>query len=463
MGNIMKTTRTTSNAKLLALVAVILSVALAGCAGWGTGAPANATENEGTTGTDTPNETPDTGEEAATDGDSSSGSTDSSDSDADESTGIDEANTTDPREQDTSGGGDEPDSSTSDGSEVSEDTEGRSGSNSDTDATDTDDSADITRTDDQSADTGDGDGDSSDEDVSDEYTQDDSEQPTDGNDTDNSSSADDRDRDTGGDDGSDDDENNGENTTDDGDNTGDANTNQSGDNNDDTDTNGDENDGSEDDTENETDTEVDPETHTLTVVAGEYMPVTDLPITLERLSDGATTTNETDSYGTTEFTVTDGEYRVSGTDPNGNEAEKTVTISGEDRRVTLGALEQEWPDTHTLTVRVVDQDGDPVEGAVVSGLGDRLPSGADAMAQNETSENGVAELSVWGDMSYTIDGRTENAQSDPQDISIDGDTETTITLNIPDSARTPEETGNETGVGNDTNSTNTSASPALAA
>lgn len=461
MGNIMKTTRTTSNAKLLALVAVIFSVALAGCAGWGTGAPANATENEGTTGTDTPNETPDTGEEAATDGDSSSGSTDSSDSDADESTGINEANTTDPREQDTSGSGDEPDSSTSDGSEVSEDTEGRSGSNSDTDATD--DSADTTRTDNQSADTGDGDGDSSDEDVSDEYTQDNSEQSTDGNDTDNSSSADDQDTDTGGDDGSDDDENNGENTTDDGDNTGDANTNQSGDNNDDTDTNGDEDDGSEDDTENETDTEVEPETHTLTVVAGEYMPVTDLPITLERLSDGATTTNETDSYGTTEFTVTDGEYRVSGTDPNGNEAEKTVTISGEDRRVTLGALEQEWPDTHTLTVQVVDQDGDPVEGAVVSGLGDRLPSGADAMAQNETSENGVAELSVWGDMSYTIDGRTENAQSDPQDISIDGDTETTITLNIPDSARTPEETGNETGVGNDTNSTNTSASPALAA
>lgn len=184
-------------------------------------------------------------------------------------------------------------------------------------------------------------------------------------------------------------------------------------------------------TETATDEEPEREVHNLTVTAGEAFAVPNVPVTIERASDGATTTRETNADGVVTFTVYDDEYVVTGTDPNGNEAERTVTVDGEDQRVLLETLEPEWPEETTLTVTVLDSNGDPVEGATVEGTGDRLPNGVDALASAETNAEGVAELSVWNGMSYLLDVTVGETYVSAGVVEIDGETDATIRLDEP--------------------------------
>lgn len=166
--------------------------------------------------------------------------------------------------------------------------------------------------------------------------------------------------------------------------------------------------------------EEDPEVYTLTVWAGEQRAVTDVDITLERHSDGATTTREVDSNGVVEFRVIDGDYTVSGTSHEGETYTRDVTIDGGDADVTLpldpavpdepdepeepeqdpenGGEEQdpetEEPEdpsemyTQTATVSVRNPSGTPLSGVTV----EYGPAGGEPNAETSTNGNGKATV-----------------------------------------------------------------------
>lgn len=197
-----------------------------------------------------------------------------------------------------------------------------------------------------------------------------------------------------------------------------------------------------------------PQTHTLTVGAGEAVGVPDVPITIERHSDGATTTTTTNSQGTVEFEVLPGDYTVSGEDKNGNTDSEEVTVDG-DRTILLPGLIPEEPDEATLTVEVVDQDGNPVPGVDVGaiGFGPYPPTGED-VTKATTNSNGVATLSVFDTLTYELEVYEETSEGTYQgtsSVDIDGDASTTLTVEF-ESADTPDP--------NETNETNQSAAAA---
>lgn len=166
-----------------------------------------------------------------------------------------------------------------------------------------------------------------------------------------------------------------------------------------------------------------PEIHTLTVWAGEAVPVADIPITLERHSDGATTTRNTGSDGTVEFTVIDGEYTVSGTDANGDSAQRDVTVDGEDTEVMLSALAPEEPDAYAVSATVTDAEtGEPIEGAAIDGLGERHPTTGERVFNVTTGADGTGETEAFAG-TYEIDIYAEGYEQEVGSAMIDGDTE----------------------------------------
>ncbi|KYH25036.1 hypothetical protein HAPAU_28570 [Halalkalicoccus paucihalophilus] len=140
------------------------------------------------------------------------------------------------------------------------------------------------------------------------------------------------------------------------------------------DENADENDGDEDTTdENGSD---DPETYTLTVEA-------EGPVTIERLSDGATTTREA-TDGTVEFTVLEGDYDIRAGAEEYVDPMQSFGVT-EDRTVTLQR-------GGSITYTVVDAEtGEPIEGAEISGLCDLWYSSGDASISGQSNASGVIE------------------------------------------------------------------------
>ncbi|MCL7417944.1 MAG: hypothetical protein M8354_08915 [Halalkalicoccus sp.] len=137
---------------------------------------------------------------------------------------------------------------------------------------------------------------------------------------------------------------------------------------------GDGNDGDENATdENGSD---DPETYTLTVEA-------EGPVTIERLSDGATTTREA-TDGTVEFTVLAGDYDIKAGAEEYVDPMQSFGVA-EDRTVTLQR-------GGSITYTVLDAEtGEPIEGAEISGLCDLWYSSGDASISGQSNASGVIE------------------------------------------------------------------------
>lgn len=120
-----------------------------------------------------------------------------------------------------------------------------------------------------------------------------------------------------------------------------------------------------------------PEMYTLRVFA-------DTPITIERTSDGTTTTREP-TNGSAKFTVLEGQYNVM---VDGyNEPMTPISVS-EDRTVTL-------QEGGSITITVVNAEtGDPVKGAEISGMCNLWYSGGDAYITGNSNVNGVIEAAT---------------------------------------------------------------------
>lgn len=396
--------------RILAIAVVVLVIVSAGCTGWGTDGPVNQNRNEsdGTNGTDELGPTGNDGN-ASNAFESSEGP---------------------------SGANARPDSSDSDGSSA----ESASSSSSD-DSSGTADAADG------------GDG-SSDEGETTPDPGTDSGAAPDDTDSGTDSSDQERDRtdDAGADAGS-------ENDSDDGAGTdasdGSDDDSSDGDETDVTDGDDDSDEGSDtneaDDAERNSSTDdTDPETHTLTVHAGESVPVSDIPITLERHSDGATTTRETGENGQVEFTVVDGDYTVSGTDPDGTTDSADVTVDGEDTQVLLERLAPALPAEHDVRVTVTDAEtGEPIEGAVLEGVGNRHPRTGDMFLSVTTGADGVGESTAF-ESPYESTIRADGYEEQSETIAVDGETNLEYRLE-------PETTGPSA---NATNATSGNATPA---
>lgn len=165
-------------------------------------------------------------------------------------------------------------------------------------------------------------------------------------------------------------------------------------------------------------TEDERETHTLTVNAGEVYPVEGVDVTIERHADGATTTKTTDEEGQTTFDVYPGDYTVTG-EYNDETYSQEVTVE-EDSSVLLD-VPLEAPDEVETTLKVVDQNGDPVEGVTVEAMTSIPPYGADVYIQSEpTDENGEVTVTAHAGQSYSID-RIEDADGNSYQVVSVGD------------------------------------------
>ncbi|ELY33964.1 hypothetical protein C497_16322 [Halalkalicoccus jeotgali B3] len=169
------------------------------------------------------------------------------------------------------------------------------------------------------------------------------------------------------------------------------------------------------------------ETHTLTVYAGEAYAVEGVDITLERHSDGATTTRTTDENGRVDFTVIDGEYTVSGTDPNGDSDSAEVTVDGENVARHL-LLAPENPEVYDVSLTVTDaRTGEPIEGAILEGEGDRHPNTGDQLLQVRTGADGTGTEEAY-EGTYDGDLRADGYESQTVEVTVEEGTELTYEM-----------------------------------
>lgn len=165
------------------------------------------------------------------------------------------------------------------------------------------------------------------------------------------------------------------------------------------------------------------DTHTLTVYAGEAVPVEGADITLERHSDGATTDRTTDENGTVDYTVIDGEYTVTGEDPNGETGSADVTIDGEDDEVLLETLSPPMPEVYDVSMTVVDADsGEPIEDARLEGAGNWHPLTGDQFVQVTTDPDGTGTADAY-EGHYSADLRADGYETQSVEVAIEDDIE----------------------------------------
>lgn len=191
----------------------------------------------------------------------------------------------------------------------------------------------------------------------------------------------------------------------------------------------------------------DEETHKVTVNAGEAVPVEGVEITITGENNQIEETLTTDESGAVVFNVPDGEYTITGVDQRGYEQTTTVTVDGEDTSVLLGGMAAPDPPVRTVTFEVVNAEtGEPIEGASITGIGNRLPGGGEALLYAETGADGSADVEAF-ESSYSLDIRADGYETSYQSITVDDDMMVEISL-TPDGTETtpPEnETGNESG------------------
>lgn len=163
----------------------------------------------------------------------------------------------------------------------------------------------------------------------------------------------------------------------------------------------------------QTDDEDDTETHTLTVVAigpdGE--PVADADVGIVTWDGGNPSADgTTDENGEATFELPDGEYEIAvRTEGLVNPSDdRLVGIDGDDVERTIQLVEWgESEDTKTALIRVVDQDGNPVEGEPVT-YGNSMLSDADSV--DELHEPTVERTDENGEVRIVL------AASDPTDV-----------------------------------------------
>lgn len=173
-------------------------------------------------------------------------------------------------------------------------------------------------------------------------------------------------------------------------------------------------------------------TYTLTVETGQDGSMSGVPVTIERHSDGATTTRETTQDGTVEFKVYAGDYTVRGTDASGYTQEKEVTVDHEDTEVMLESLEPELPPQHELTITVVDQSGEPIEGASVSGEGETLPTGVNSfIEEQETDANGQITMQAYEGHTYLVDAQYTGESSGAVEVQVTNEEQQSVEITVP--------------------------------
>lgn len=127
----------------------------------------------------------------------------------------------------------------------------------------------------------------------------------------------------------------------------------------------------------------DTETYTLTVQVQK-----DVPVTITRLSDGATT-ERTASDGTVEFEVSEDRYAVSAESHYNINEDMAYEVS-EDTSFELQSTEGQ-----PIDLNVVDAEtGESIEGAEISGVCDWWHSGGDDPVAGETGSDGTANVDV---------------------------------------------------------------------
>lgn len=173
-------------------------------------------------------------------------------------------------------------------------------------------------------------------------------------------------------------------------------------------------------------------TYTLTVETGQDGSMSRVPVTIERHSDGATTTRETTQDGTVEFNVYAGDYTVRGTDASGYTQEKEVTVDHKDTEVMLESLEPELPPQHELTITVVDQSGEPIEGASVSGEGETLPTGINSfIEEQETDANGQITTQAYEGHTYLVDAQYAGESSGAVQVQVTDEEQQSVEITVP--------------------------------
>lgn len=165
--------------------------------------------------------------------------------------------------------------------------------------------------------------------------------------------------------------------------------------------------------------DADRETHELTVNAGERVGVEGVDVTIERW-DGQTTTKTTGEDGQVTFDVYPGEYTVTGVDDRGEEQSVDVTVPHQ-QEILLDDVAYPAPDEVETTLRVIDQNGDPVEGVTVEAITSIPPHYADVYIQSEpTDENGEVVVEAHAGQNYSID-RIEDADGTSYQVVSVGD------------------------------------------
>lgn len=344
---------------VLAVALSALMIMSAGCAGWGTDGPANETPEEETDGND-----------EAQDG------VDPSDDDTDDSEGNNSPNG-DEEDGDDSVDNNSPGTDSTGSEEDTGDTSstGESdGANTNT-GTDTDDESDTTDDTSGSEDTADS-----------ESANDDNSEVPDGD-----SESTDEDGSSAGesDSGGSDDANNGDGDRE----NGDENTSDNGIN-------------------------ASEEIYTLTVVTQ-----SDVPVTLERVSDGATT-ERTATDGTVEFEVIEGYYGLSADGHTEIDPELSVEVT-EDTTIEMQSTAGE-----TISVTVIDAEtGDPIEDATIEGVCNWYYSSGDVYMTGEAGSDGI--IPATAGLTPTVCDATVDAagyESRTESISVPDDDGITIEL-----------------------------------
>ncbi|RKD89131.1 carboxypeptidase-like regulatory domain-containing protein [Halopiger aswanensis] len=188
------------------------------------------------------------------------------------------------------------------------------------------------------------------------------------------------------------------------------------------------------------------DTHTLTVTADNESgdPVENATVAVDAMDAGNSLHNETTTGGNgeAEFDLEDGEYNVTVSADGYEDAQETVEISGEDEDVALTLAsdqEQDESDTDgtdgtdddaadnessTLTVFVVDGDGNPVENATVEATESGLFGDSH---DNETNADGEAEFDLEdGEYDLTV---SADGYDDAQDtVEINGEDEEVLLM-----------------------------------
>ncbi|MFC7008554.1 carboxypeptidase regulatory-like domain-containing protein [Halalkalicoccus salilacus] len=163
--------------------------------------------------------------------------------------------------------------------------------------------------------------------------------------------------------------------------------------------------------------DADRETQELTVNAGEQVGVEGVDVTIERW-DGQTTTKTTGEDGQVTFDVYPGEYTVTGVDDRGEEQSVDVTVPDQ-QEVLLDEMAYPAPDEVETTLKVVDQNGDPVEGVTVEAMTSIPPHYADVYIQSEpTDENGEVVVEAHAGQNYSIDRIADTDGTSYQVVSV---------------------------------------------